>query len=53
MKGQGLAKLMAEENCDLLRMNFIGISLANMQTEVAAEAEVELVQEQHDSQQVT
>ena len=45
VKGQGLAKLMAEENCDLLRMNFIGISSTNLQTEVAAE-------EKHDSQQV-
>ena len=45
VKGQGLAKLMAEENCDLLRMNFIGIISANLQTEVA-------VEEQHDSQQV-
>ena len=36
VKGQGLAKLMAEEKCDLLGMNFIGITLANLQTEVAA-----------------
>ena len=30
VKGQGLAKLMAEENCDLLGMNFIGTSSANL-----------------------
>ena len=36
---------MAEENCDLLGMNLIGISSANLQTEVVAE-------EHHDSQQV-
>ena len=45
VKGQGLAKLMAEENCDLLGMNLIGISSANLQTKVVAE-------EHHDSQQV-
>ena len=45
VKVQGLAKLMDEENCDLLGMNFIGISSASLQIEVAAE-------EQHDSQQV-
>ena len=50
VKGQGLAKLMVEENCDLLRINFIGISSANLQTKVALEAEAEEVQEQHDSQ---
>jgi len=36
VKGQGLAKLMAEENCDLLGMNFICITSANMQREIAA-----------------
>ena len=30
VKGQGLAKLMAKENCDLLGMNFIGITSANL-----------------------
>ena len=45
VKGQGLAKLMAKENYDLLGMNFIGISSINLQTEGAAE-------EQHESQQV-
>ena len=30
VKGQGLAKLMAKENCDLLGMNFICITLANL-----------------------
>jgi hypothetical protein len=45
VKGQGLAILMTEDNCDLLGINFIGVSLASLQTEVAAE-------EQHESQQV-
>ena len=45
IKGQGLAKLMDEKNCDLLGMNLIGISSTNLQTEVA-------VEEQHDSQRV-
>ena len=45
VKGQGLAKLMDEENCDLLDMNFIGISSSRLQTEVA-------VEEKHDRQQV-
>ena len=45
VKCQGLAKLMAEENFDLLRMNFIGINSTNLQIEVA----IETVQEQHDS----
>ena len=30
VKGQGLDKLMDEENCDLLGMNLIGISSANL-----------------------
>ena len=30
VKCQGLAKIMAEENYDLLRMNFIGISSTNL-----------------------
>ena len=30
VKGQGLANLMAEENCDLIGMNFIGISSENL-----------------------
>ena len=33
VKGQGLAKLMDEENYDLLGTNFIGISSASLQTE--------------------
>ena len=45
VKCQGLSKLMAEENCDLMTMNFIGITSANLQIEVA----VETVPEQHDS----
>ena len=49
VRGQGLAKLMAKENCDLLGMNFICITSANLQTEIAA---AEAVQEQNDNQQV-
>ena len=30
VKGQGLAKLMAKENCDVLGMNFICITSANL-----------------------
>ena len=45
VKGQGLAKLMAEENCDILRMNFIGITSANLQTKVEVEATAKIVQE--------
>ena len=37
VKGQGLAKLMAKKNCDLLGMNFICITSANLQIEIAAE----------------
>ena len=36
VKGLGLAKLMAEENYELLGMNLIGISSTNLQTEVEA-----------------
>ena len=43
---------MAEENCDLLGMNLIGISSENLQTEVATEVETKAVQEQDDNQQV-
>jgi hypothetical protein len=45
VKGQGLAKLMTEENSDLLDINFIRESSASLQTGVVAE-------EKHDSQQV-
>jgi hypothetical protein len=31
VKGQGLAKLLAEENCKLLEMNFVGINAKNIQ----------------------
>ena len=48
MKGQGLAKLMAKENCDLLGMNFTCVTSTNLQTEAIAEE----VQDQNDSQQV-
>ena len=30
VKGQGLAKLMAKENCDILGMNFTCVTSANM-----------------------
>ena len=36
-KGQGLAKLMAEENCSLLDINCMGPNLDDEQTEEAAE----------------
>jgi hypothetical protein len=45
VKGQGLAKLMKEENCDILDINFIGKSSASLQTGVA-------VEEKHDIQEV-
>jgi hypothetical protein len=31
VKGQGLAKLLAQENCKLLEMNFVGINVENIQ----------------------
>ena len=31
MKGQGLAKILAEENCKLLEVNFVGINAENIQ----------------------
>jgi hypothetical protein len=45
VKGQGLTKLLTEENCDLLDINFIRESSTSLQTGVA-------VEEQHESQQV-
>ena len=39
VKGKLVTKIMAEENCDLFRMNFIGISSSNLQTKVAVEEE--------------
>jgi len=33
VKGQGLAKLMAEENCNLLGINFIGLNSDDEQIE--------------------
>jgi hypothetical protein len=39
VKSQGLAKLLTEENCDLLNINFIGESSAILQTGVAAEGQ--------------
>ena len=35
VKGQGLAKLMAKEKCDLLGMNFTCVNSTNLQTEIA------------------
>ena len=37
VKGQGLAKLMAEENCNLLDINFLGSNSGGEQTEEVAE----------------
>jgi hypothetical protein len=39
VKGQGLAKLLTEENYDLLDINCIGESSASLQTEVAVEGQ--------------
>jgi len=49
VKGQGLTKLMAKENCELLGMNFTCVNSTNLQTKVAAE----VVQDQNEIQQVT
>ena len=38
VKGQGLAKLMSKENCDLFGMSFTCVTSANFQTEVTTEA---------------
>ena len=35
VKGQGLAKLMAKENCEILGMNFTCVNSANLQTKIA------------------
>ena len=48
VRGQGLAKLMAKENCELMGINFTCVNSANLQTEVA----VEVVQDQNGIQQV-
>ena len=40
VKGLGLAKLMAKENCELMGINFICVRSAKAQTMVAAETEV-------------
>ena len=48
VKGQGLAKLMAKENCELLGINFTCVNSANLQTEVVEK----VVQDQNDIQQV-
>ena len=52
MKGQGLAKLMAKENCDILGMNFTCITSSNLQIDIAAKAAAEIVKEQNENQQV-
>jgi hypothetical protein len=39
VKVQGLAKILTEENCDLLDINFIGESSASLQIEVAMEGQ--------------
>jgi hypothetical protein len=45
VKGQGLAKILMEENHELLDINFIGENSVNLQTELAADG-------QHNNQQV-
>ena len=52
VKGQGLDKLMDKENCDLLGINFICVTSANLQIEIAAEVATKEVQEQNNTQQV-
>ena len=37
VKGQGLAKLLTEENHELLDINFIGENSVNLQTELAVD----------------
>jgi hypothetical protein len=39
VKGQGLAKILMKENCDLLDINFIGESSTSLQIEVAMEGQ--------------
>ena len=39
VKGQGLAKLMAKENCSLLDINFVGSNSVGERTEEAVEEE--------------
>jgi hypothetical protein len=39
VKGQGLAKILTEENCDLLDINFIGENSTSLHIEVAAEGQ--------------
>ena len=48
VKGLGLAKLMAKENCELMGINFTCVNSANLQTEVATE----VIQDQNGIQQV-
>ena len=48
VRGQGLAKIMVKENCELMGINFTCVSSSNLQTEVVAE----VVQDQNDIQQV-
>ena len=38
LKGQGLAQLMAKENCDLLGNNFTYVTSTNLQIEIVVEA---------------
>ena len=51
VKGLGLAKLMAKENCELMGINFTCIGSTKVQTMVAAQTEVN--QDQNDSPLVT
>ena len=50
VKGLGLAKLMAKENCELMGINFTCVRSAKVQTMVAAETEVN--QDQNNSPSV-
>jgi hypothetical protein len=37
VRGQGLAKLLAEENCKMLGINFIGVNAESMQSHISKE----------------
>ena len=35
VRGQGLAKLLAEENCKMLGINFVGVNVESMQSHIS------------------
>jgi hypothetical protein len=37
IRGQGLAKLLAEENCKMLGINFVGVNAESMQPQISEE----------------